>query len=61
MYILFVNINMFFTSQHVPLAGLVARMGDWTGEFRVLVRKPEGKRPLGRPRHRWEDSIKMDL
>jgi hypothetical protein len=28
---------------------------------RVLVRKPEGKRPLGRPRHRWEDNIKMDL
>jgi hypothetical protein len=29
--------------------------------YRVLVRKPEGKRPLGRPRHRWEDNIKMDL
>ena len=29
--------------------------------YRVLVGKPEGKRPLGRPRHRWEDSIKMDL
>ena len=31
------------------------------GVYRVLVRKPEGKRPLGRPRHRWEDNIKMDL
>jgi len=29
--------------------------------YRVLVRKPEGKRPLGRPRHTWEDTIKMDL
>ena len=29
--------------------------------YRVLVRKPESKRPLGRPRHRWEDTIKMDL
>jgi hypothetical protein len=31
------------------------------GVYRVLVAKPEGKRPLGRPRHRWEDNIKMDL
>jgi hypothetical protein len=31
------------------------------GVYRVLVGKPEGKRPLGRPRHRWEDNIKMDL
>ena len=31
------------------------------GEYRVLVGKPEGKKPLGRPRHRWEDKIKMDL
>ena len=30
-------------------------------KYRVLVEKPEGKRPLGRPRHRWEDNIKMDL
>jgi hypothetical protein len=29
--------------------------------YRVLVRKPEGKRPLGRPRHRWKDNIKLDL
>jgi hypothetical protein len=36
-------------------------MGDRRGIFRVLVGKPEGKRPLGRPRHRWEDNIKMDL
>jgi len=39
----------------------VARMGEGRGVHRVLVGKPEGKRPLGRPRRRWEDSIKMDL
>ena len=42
-------------------AGHVARMGARRGVYRVLVRKPEGKRPLGRPRHRWENTIKMNL
>jgi hypothetical protein len=36
-------------------------MGENRGVYRVLVAKPEGKRPLGRPRHRWEDNIKMDF
>jgi hypothetical protein len=36
-------------------------MGEGINVYRVLVRKPEGKRPLGRPRRRWEDGIKMDL
>jgi hypothetical protein len=36
-------------------------MGEDRGVHRLLVGKPEGKRPLGRPRHRWEDNIKMDL
>jgi hypothetical protein len=36
-------------------------MGERRGVYRVLVGKPEGKRQLGRPRHRWEDNIKMDL
>jgi hypothetical protein len=36
-------------------------MGEDRGVYRVLVEKPEGKRPLGRPRHRWEDNIKLDL
>jgi hypothetical protein len=36
-------------------------MGDRRGVYRVLVAKPERKRPLGRPGHRWEDNIKMDL
>ena len=42
------------------LVGHVAHMGEGSGVYRVLVGKPEGKRPLGRPRHRWEDNIKMD-
>jgi len=36
-------------------------MGEGRSVSRVLVGKPEGKRPLGRPRHRWEDNMKMDL
>jgi hypothetical protein len=39
----------------------VARMGEDRGVYRVLVGKPEGKRPLGRSSRRWEDNIKMDL
>ena len=42
-------------------AGCVARMGIRRGAYGVLVRRPEGKRPLGRPRHRWEYDIKMAL
>ena len=42
-------------------AGHVARIEESRNEYRVLVRKPEGKGPLGKPRHRWEDNIKMDL
>jgi hypothetical protein len=36
-------------------------MGEGKGVYRLLVGRPEGKRPLGRPRHRWEDNIKVDL
>jgi len=42
-------------------AGHVVSKGEGRGVYRVLVGKPEGKRPLGRPRRRWEDDIKMDL
>jgi len=48
-------------SRRMRWAGHVARMGKMRGEYRVLVRKPVGKRPLGRPRRRWEYIIKMDL
>jgi hypothetical protein len=42
-------------------AGYIARMGEKRNVYRILVRKPEGKRPLGRPRCRREKSIKVDL
>jgi hypothetical protein len=48
-------------SKRMKWEGHVARMGERRGVYRVLVGKPEEKRPLGRPRRRWEDNIKMDL
>jgi hypothetical protein len=48
-------------SRRMRWAGHVARMGEGRGVYMVLVGKPEKKRPLGRPRRRWEDNIKMDL
>ena len=48
-------------SRRMRWAGHVARMEEGGGVHKVLVGKPEGKRPLGRPRLRWEDNIKMDL
>ena len=44
-------------SRRMRCAGHVARMGEGRGVYRVLVGKPEGKRPLGRPRRRWEDIL----
>jgi hypothetical protein len=55
------NIVRVIKSRRMRWAGHVARMGEGRGAYRVLVGRPESKRPLGRPRHRWEDSIKMDL
>ena len=48
-------------SRRMRWAGHVARMGEEWGAYRVLVGKPEGKRPLGRPRRRWVYNIRMDL
>jgi hypothetical protein len=48
-------------SRRMRWAGHVARLGAGRNLYRVLVGKPEGKRPPGRPRLRWEDGIKMDL
>ena len=48
-------------SRRMRWAGHVARMGDERAVYRVLVGKPEGRRPLGRPRRRWVDNIRMDL
>ena len=55
------NIVWVVKSRRMRWAGHVAHMGEGRGVHRVLVGKPEGKRPLGRPRHRWKDNIKMDL
>ena len=55
------NIVRVIKSRRMRWARHVARMGDRRGVYVVLVGKPEGKRPLGRPRRRWEDNIKMGL
>ena len=55
------NIVRVVKSRRMRWAGHVARMGEGRGVHRVPVGKPEGKRPLGRPRRRWEDNIKIDL
>jgi hypothetical protein len=47
--------------EHMRWEGNVARVGDRRGVYRAMVGKPEGKRPLGRPRRRWEDNVKMGL
>jgi hypothetical protein len=55
------NIVRVIKSRRMRWAGHVARMWEERGVYRVLVRRPEGKRPLGRPRRKWEDNIKLDL
>jgi len=54
------NIVRVIKSRRMRWAGHVARMGEERGMYRILVGKPEGRRPLGRPRRRWAD-IRMDL
>jgi hypothetical protein len=55
------NIIIIIKSRRMRWAGNVARIGKKRNVCRLLVGKPEGKRPLGRPRRRWVDNIKMDL
>jgi hypothetical protein len=55
------NIVRVVKSRRMRWAGHVARMGEGRGVHRVLMGKPEGKRPLWRPRRRWKDHIKMDF
>jgi hypothetical protein len=55
------NIVRVVKSRRMRWEGHVARMGEERGVHRVLVGKPDGKRPLGRPRRGWEDNIKMDV
>jgi hypothetical protein len=55
------NIIRIIKSRRMRWAGHVARMGEPRNAYRILVGKPEGKRPLGRPERKWVDNIKMDL
>ena len=55
------NIVRVIKSRRMRWAGHVARMGEERGVYRALVGKPEGKSPLGRPRRRWVNNIRMDL
>ena len=55
------NIVWVIKSRIIGWAGHVAGMRERRGVYRVLVGKPEGKRPLGRPRRKWDDNIRMDL
>jgi len=55
------NIVRVIKSRRMRWAGHVARMGEETGVYMVLVGRPEGRIPLGRPRRRWVDNIRMDL
>jgi hypothetical protein len=55
------NIVRVIKSRRMRWAGHVARRGEGRGVYRVLVGRPKGKRPLGRPRRRWDDNIKMYL
>ena len=55
------NIVWVIKSRRMRWAGHMTRMAEGRGVHKVLVGKPEGKRPLGRPRRRWDDTIKMDL
>jgi hypothetical protein len=55
------NIVRVIKSRRMRCVGHVACMGEGRGVYRVLVGRPEGNRPLGRPRRRWEDNIKLGL
>jgi hypothetical protein len=55
------NIVRVIKSRRMRWVEHVAHMGEGRGVYRVLVGRPKGKRPLGRPRHRWEENIKLDL
>jgi hypothetical protein len=55
------NVVRVIKSRRMRWAGNVARMGERSGVYMVLVGKPEGKRPIGRPRHRWEYNVQIDL
>jgi hypothetical protein len=55
------NIIWVIESRRMRWVGHVVRIREKRGAYRILLGRPEGRRPLGRPWHRWEDNIKMDL
>jgi hypothetical protein len=55
------NIIRVIESMRMRWTGLVARIGEMRNEYNILLGKPEGKKPLGRPRHRGKDNIKLDI
>ena len=55
------NIVRVIKSRRLRWAGHVARMEEGRSAFKILTGKPTGKRPLGRPRHRWEDNVRMNF
>jgi hypothetical protein len=55
------NISRMIKSRRMRWTGHVARMGELRNAYRILLGRPEGKRPLGRRTHRWVDNIKIDL
>jgi hypothetical protein len=55
------DITQVIKSRRMREAGHVACIGVMRGAYRVFMGKPEGRRPLGRPRHRWKNNVKMDL
>jgi hypothetical protein len=57
---LYSSLNITRVMKSMRWAGHVACMGEIRHVYKILVRKPDRKRPLGRPRHRWEDNIRMD-
>jgi hypothetical protein len=56
-----VGLHRVIKARRMRGAGHVARRGEVRGAYKTSVGKPEGRRPLGRPRRRWEDNIKMDI
>ena len=55
------NIARVIKYRRLSCAGHVARMGEGRSAFKIVTGKPTGKRPLGRPRYRWKDNIRMDF
>jgi hypothetical protein len=55
------NFTFYILSRRIRWAGYVARMAERRGAYRILVGRPERRRPLGRPRRRWDDNMKMDF